>query len=152
MVNYKQARPEQVESFISPATFNGMLRAVTPDKSVWLYAAIPWSTALTDGATDTRRINAATQLMSFFDGLASQVSAAGLKYRSLLRGQYRQFHLLTGAVPQRFQSANQRGSMLARWQNGAYTDVRVQRQFAVIGVRLHAGAKNPMSEMRNLPW
>lgn len=152
MVNYKQARPEQVESFISPATFNGMLRAVTPDKSVWLYAAIPWSTALTDGATDTRRINAATQLMSFFDGLASQVSAAGLKYRSLLRGQYRQFHLLTGAVPQRFQSANQRGSMLARWQNGAYTDVRVQRQFAVIGVRLHAGAKDPISEMRNLPW
>lgn len=134
--------PEQVESFISPATYNGMIRSSGRDRRVWLYAVIPWSPALTDGATDQRRVNVAQQLMRFFDGLASQVSAAGMKYRSLLKGSYREFHLLTGAVPTHFRSQNPLHSDLARWQNRAYADIHPQRQFALIGVPLNTDGKD----------
>lgn len=142
--------PEQVESFISPATFNGMIRSCARDRRVWLYAAIPWSPALTDGATDQRRVDVAGQLMQFFDGLASQVSVAGIKYRNLLKGSYREFHLLTGSVPTRFHSANPRGTDLARWQDRAYTAINPRRQFALIGVPLNTDGKEERPRKRTL--
>ena len=157
MTNYAEAQPEQVESFISPASRYGLLRAASPDRTVWLYAKIPWAPALTDGATDERRLNSARQMMAFFDGLAGLVTVAGLKYRYLLRGQYRNFHILAGAVPAPYRSANPRGSDLERWQNQAYSNVHVQRQFAVVGVPLMTGiddgtTKKPRPLERALTW
>ena len=90
------------ESFISPASEYGLLRSATPDRTVWLYARIPWSTALLDGANDRKRNDAAQQLMAFFDGLANQVTVAGMRYRYMLQSEYREFHLLTGSMPVRY--------------------------------------------------
>ena len=81
------------ESFISPASEYGLLRAATPDRTVWLWANIPWSAALIDGANDSKRREVADQIMAFFDGLAAQVTVAGMRYRSLLKSEYREFHL-----------------------------------------------------------
>lgn len=131
---------QQTESFISPDTRYGLLRAVTPDRSVWLYAKVPPSAALTDGANDAKRINSSSQLMAFFDGLAGQVTVSGMKYRYMLKGQYRAFHILTGAVPVRYHTPPEmRKTDLGQWQNQAYRDIRTQRQFAVVGVPLRVG-------------
>ncbi|PWG62664.1 LAGLIDADG family homing endonuclease [Bifidobacterium callitrichidarum] len=132
---------QQTESFISPDTRYGLLRAVTPDRTVWLYAKIPPSAALTDGANNNKRSQVCAQLMAFFDGLAGQVTVSGMKYRYMLKSQYRAFHLLSGAIPVPYQTApKMRGTDLGNWQNQAYQSQRVQRQFAVIGVPLHTGS------------
>ena len=87
------------ESFISPGSEYGLLRAATPDRTVWLYAKIPWTSALLDGAGDSKRKEAEQSFMAFFDGLAGEVSVAGMRYRDLLKSEYREFHLLTGSMP-----------------------------------------------------
>ena len=131
---------QQTESFISPDTRYGLLRAVTPDRTVWLYAKVPPSAALTDGANNAKRANVCSQLMAFFDGLAGQVTVSGMKYRYMLKSQYRAFHLLAGAIPVDYHTPNaMRNTDLGKWQNQAYGSQKVQRQFAVIGVPLHTG-------------
>lgn len=131
---------KQPESFISPFSRFGLLRSSTPDRRVWLYGRIPWSAALLDGADDTRRQGTAYQLNAFFDGLARLVSASGLKYRYMLSSSYREFHILASAMPIPFQvPASQRDEPLGRWQAENYGKLRIQKQFAVIGVPLLTG-------------
>ncbi|MBT1162768.1 hypothetical protein [Bifidobacterium sp. SO1] len=128
---------EHPESFISPASEYGLLRAATPDRTVWLYARIPWSAALLDGANDKKREEAANQFASFFDGLAGQVSVAGMRYRYLLQSEYREFHLLTGSMPVNYMPpAGEGDAELRQYQARYYRTLKVRKQFAVIGVPL----------------
>ena len=125
------------ESFISPYSEYGLLRSMDPSRTVWLWARIPPSAPLLDGASDTDRSKEAQQFGAFFDGLASQVSIAGMKYRSLLKSQYRAFHLFTCAFPHVYQTVpSMRGTRLGQWQNSMYHNQHVQQQFAFIGVPL----------------
>lgn len=136
----KAVYTKQPESFISPYSRYGLLRSSTPDRRVWLYARTPWSTALLDGADDNRRQNAAYQFGAFFDGLARLVNASALKYRYMLSSSYREFHILASAMPVPFQVApSQRSTPLGRWQTANYSNLKVQKQFAVIGVPLNTG-------------
>lgn len=133
-------------SFIAPYSQNGLLRSAQSDGSVWLYARIPWSYPLTDGASDKQRQAESDSLEAFFDGLASQVQAGALKYRSLASSQYREFHLFTCAMPQAYRiPRRERGTDIGAWQAQAYGRMTVQRQLAVIGVRL---LPNGMSRAR----
>lgn len=146
------------ESFISPASEYGLLRSATPDRTVWLYARIPWSTALLDGANDRKRNDAAQQLMAFFDGLANQVTVAGMRYRYMLQSEYREFHLLTGSMPVRYSPpASMRDTDLGRYQAQYYRSQKVCKQFAVIGVPLklvgdHSNNRKPGMLQRALTW
>ena len=137
------------ESFISPASECGLLRAATPDRTVWLYARIPWSTALLDGASDQKRIDANDQLMAFFDGLAGQVTVAGMRYRYMLKADYREFHLLSGSMPIPYQIPSQlRQTDLGAYQSAYYKEFKTRKQFAVIGVplKLTGGGERPRGE------
>lgn len=137
------------ESFISPASEYGLLRAATPDRTVWLYARIPWSAALLDGANDRKREDTANQFMTFFDGLASQVTVAGMRYRYMLRSEYREFHLLAGSMPIPYRTPPEtRNTALGEYQNVYYRQEKTRKQFAVIGVPLHTGGtqKHPRGE------
>lgn len=139
------------QSFISPESRYGLLRAATPDRTVWLYGRIPWSGPLTDGANNERRAATNRHLTSFFDGLAGLVTVAGMKYRSMLRGQYREFHLLTAAMPVPFDiPPAQWRTDLGRYLLRNFTDVRFrnQKQFAVIGVPLQIGRLRKMNGRR----
>ena len=146
------------DSFISPASEYGLLRSATPDRTVWLYARIPWSTALLDGANDRKRNDAAQQLMAFFDGLANQVTVAGMRYRYMLQSEYREFHLLTGSMPVRYSPpASMRDTDLGRYQAQYYRSQKVCKQFAVIGVPLklvgdHSNNRKPGMLQRALTW
>lgn len=124
------------ESFISPGSQYGLLRAATPDRTVWLYAKIPWATALLDGADDRRRTEAEQSLMAFFDGLAGEVSVAGMRYRDLLKGEYREFHLLTGSMPVPYRPPSNQPEGLSAYQSYYYRDLMTCKSFAVMGVPL----------------
>lgn len=129
----------QPESFIAPGSEHGLLRSSSGTGDVWLYARIPWSAALMEGASDGQRVTVAEQLMSFFDGLAGMVTVAGMKYRYLFEGQYREFHILTTAMPVPFSPpSTMRGSRLGRWLTENYR-IRTQKQNAFVGVRLTPG-------------
>ena len=131
---------QQVTSFISPDSKYGLLRSAAPDHSVWLYARIPWTSPLLDGANNGKRMEVTQQTVNFFDGLAGMVTPAGMKYRYLNQGQYREFHILTGAMPVRYKPpASMRGSDLGRWLNEAYGGYTVQKQCAFVGVKLNPG-------------
>lgn len=139
--DYQMYHPE---SFISPASEYGLLRAATRDRTVWLYARIPWSAALLDGANDRKREETASQLLRFFNGLAAQVPLSGMRYRAMLRGEYREFHILTGSMPVRYEppradGRNSRYQSLSRYQTYYYRNVKTRKQFAVIGVPLKFG-------------
>lgn len=137
------------ESFISPASEYGLLRAATPDRTVWLWANIPWSAALIDGANDSKRREVADQIMAFFDGLAAQVTVAGMRYRSLLKSEYREFHLLAGSMPVPYAAPSlMRDEPLGEYQNYYYRGMKTRKQFAVIGVPLNlAGSgRHPRGE------
>lgn len=134
---------EHPQSFISPGSEYGLLRAATPDRTVWLYGEIPWTDALLDGADNDARIAASNQLQYFFDGLASLVPVAGMKYRDMLKAFYREFHLFTSGIPTGYRVPRQLlhtdlGAYLADY----YGDVHQRRQFAVIGVPLNTGGKS----------
>lgn len=130
---------EQQESPIAWTGENGVLRSGA-DASAWLYGVIPWAGPLTDGVKARDLVADSDLLGSFFDGLAGLVSYGALRYRSLLRGQYREFHLFTGSFPVAWKPARaMRGSDLGSWMAGAYPSALTQRQFAVIGVRLFSG-------------
>ena len=130
----EQYRPE---SFLSPASEYGLVRAATPDRTCWLYAKVPWTAALLDGADDKERTSAAQQLLAFFDGLASQVPVAALRYRDLLKPEYREFHLLTGSMMTPYKPpAGRQYDELKYYQARYYGYMNTRRQFAVIGVPL----------------
>lgn len=125
------------ESFISPASKYGLLRAATPDRTVWLYARIPWSSALLDGANDQKRNEASQQFIAFFDGLAAQVTVSGMRYRYMLQSEYREFHLLTGSMPIPYRPPQGRDNPeLRMYQSQYYRMMKMCKQFAVIGVPL----------------
>lgn len=116
---------------------------------MWLYARIPWSAALLDGANDSKREETANQFMTFFDGLASQVTVTGMRYRYMLRSEYREFHLLAGSMPIPYRTpAATRNTALGEYQNAYYRNEKIRKQFAVIGVPLHTGGnqKHPRGE------
>lgn len=133
------------ESFISPHREYGLLRAATPDRTVWLYARIPWSSALLDGAGDSKRKEAEQNFMAFFDGLADEVSVSGMRYRSMLQGDYREFHLLTGSMPVDYRPPLTQQPDLKEYQARYYHGTKVCKQFAVIGVPLKLGATETRS-------
>lgn len=135
----KTSQLQYSETCIASASKYGMLRS-TADKSVWLYAEIPWSTPLTDGSNDRKRMEAAQQFSNFFDGLAGMVTVSAMKYRSINAGQYREFHILGGAMPVAYRTtALNRGTELGEWQNDMYAGYRTQKQCAYVGVRLQPG-------------
>lgn len=128
------------ESFISPHTEYGLLRSTDPMRTVWLWAEIPMELPLLDGASDMQRVNAAHQFGVFFEGLASQVTVSGMRYRSLLKSQYRRFHLLACSFPRQYEPPRvMQGSALGRWQEEAYRRMTVQDSCAFIGVPLYTG-------------
>lgn len=128
------------ESFISPHTEYGLLRSTDPMRTVWLWAEIPMELPLLDGASDTQRENAAHQFGVFFDGLANQVTVSGMRYRSLLKNQYRRFHLLACSFPRQYHPPRaMRGTVLGEWQDEAYSGQNVQDSCAFIGVPLYTG-------------
>lgn len=129
------------ESFISPGSEYGLLRAATPDRTVWLYAKIPWTSALLDGAGDSKRKEAEQSFMAFFDGLAGEVSVAGMRYRDLLKSEYREFHLLTGSMPIPYRPPVMQQDDLKSYQAYYYRNLNVCKQFAVIGVPLKLGGE-----------
>lgn len=129
------------ESFISPGSRYGLLRSATPDRTVWLYAKIPWTSALLDGAGDSKRREAEQSFMSFFDGLAGEVSVAGMRYRDMLKGEYREFHLLTGSMPVPYSPPVMQQDDLSSYQAYYYRNLKVRKQFAVIGVPLRLGGE-----------
>ena len=132
---------ENPETFISPYTEHGLLRSTDPARTVWLWALVPHGAPLLDGADDAQRRAACDQWQAFFDGLAGEVSIAGVRYRNLLKGQYRRFHLLACSFPRRYRTAvGQRGSRLGQWQNRMYDGMYVQDQVAFVGVPLHVGS------------
>jgi len=130
------------ESFIAPdISDNGLLRAATRDATVWLYARIPWSTALLDGANDQKRTEVASSMLQFFNGLANMVPQSAIQYRTLLKDEYREFHILTGSMVENYHppltdGRNGRYAELARYQTYYYRQWKARRQFAVIGVPL----------------
>lgn len=127
------------ESYIASASKYGMLRS-TADRSVWLWAAIPWTVPLTDGANDYKRGESARQFQNFFDGLAGMVSVGAVKHRDINEGSYREWHILSGAMPVAYRTSPlMRGTDLGRWQNDMYADYTTQKQCAYVGVRLNAG-------------
>lgn len=130
----------QPESFISPFSEYGLLRSAGADRTVWLYANLPDGGPLLDGDTDRKRLQASNQLMAFFEGLAGQVSVTGVRYRWLLKSQYREFHILTACPPVRYHApADKRDTPLGEWQNDAYRNTHVQQRLCVVGVPLHPG-------------
>lgn len=137
------------ESFISPVTStDGLLRSAKPDRTVWLYGRIPWSSALLDGADDRTRIDQSNALLSFFYGLAGMVPQAALKYRALLSSEYREFHLLVGSMPIPYSPPKSDGRYgryadLAGYQSYYYRHDKIRKQFAVIGVPLRPGGRKP---------
>lgn len=130
---------ERQESPIAWIGENGVLRSCA-DGSAWLYGVIPWAGALTDGVKARDLISNSDMLDMFFDGLAGQVSYGALRYRSLLKSQYREFHLFAGSFPVAWKPARiMRGTDLGIWLADAYPQALTQRQFAIIGVRLYSG-------------
>lgn len=142
------------ETFIDPYSEYGMLRSSSADKTVWLWATIPWSAPLLDGGSDRDRRNANDEFAQLFDNLAKEVSISGMRYRNLLKDQYRSFHILAGSTPLRFQAApKMRNTDLGRWQNLMYSKVRTRRQFAYIGIPLRAGGSDDSDGARRPgPW
>lgn len=129
-----QNRPE---SYIAPSSRYGMLRSATPEGAVWLYAQIPQTEGLLDGADNRHRIDTKQQLQTFFEGLASLVPKAATKRRYLLRRYYREFHLLTSSTSMRYRPPrSERNTAIGEEQAHAYGDYFTRRQFAVIGVKL----------------
>lgn len=127
------------ESYIASASKYGLLRS-TADRTVWLWATIPWTVPLTDGANDSKRSESAQQFENFFDGLAGMVSVGAVKQRDLNQSQYREWHILSGAMPVAYRTSQlMQWTDLGRWQNDAYADYKTQKQCAYIGVRLNAG-------------
>ena len=90
--------PTESLSTIDSYTDYGLIRGQGQD-NVWLYARIPWTESLLDGATNMQRIQAASTLRRFFDGLARLITPSMNEYRHLAQNQYRQFHLLTTNMP-----------------------------------------------------
>lgn len=145
---------KNTETFIDPLSEYGMLRSASADKTVWLWASIPWSAPLLDGASDRDRRNANDELASLFDNLAKEVSISGMRYRNLLKDQYRTFHILAGSTPVNFHAKPEmRNTDLGRWQNLMYSGMKTRRQFAYVGIPLKAGGRDENSgERRPGPW
>lgn len=138
----QEARITQPESYISPSSEYGLLRSAAADRSVWLYARIPPTAPLLDGANDQKRQQNTNQIMAFFDGLAQLVGTGAMKYRDMLRGSYREFQILGTAMPVPFRCPPaMRNTDLGRWQNEAYRESRynVQKQNCFAGVKLLPG-------------
>ena len=140
---------KNTETFIDPLSEYGLLRSSSADKTVWLWAKIPWSAPLLDGASDKDRRNANDELASLFDSLSKEVSISGMRYRNLLKDQYRSFHILAGSTPVNFHAKpSMRNTDLGRWQNLMYSGVKTRRQFAYIGVPLRVGGYDETSDKR----
>lgn len=128
---------KSTKSFIGSISRNGLMRASTPDKRIWLYARVPAGGALLEGAQDKSRAEAASTLDLFFDGLANLVPQAATRNRDLMQSKYREFHLLTASMPIHYQiPAALRGTELGVWLSKNYKNENIQRQFTVIGVPL----------------
>ena len=120
---------------------NGILRS-SADASAWLYGVIPWAGPLTDGVKSRDLVGTSDLLNAFFDGLAGQVSYGAVRWRSVLKSQYREFHLFTGSFPVAWRpERGMRGTDLGGWLARAYPRALTQRQFAVVGVRLFSAGK-----------
>lgn len=146
----------QVETFISAGSDYGMLRSCGKDHGVWLYAEIPWGEALLNGASPRLRSENANQMMVFFDGLAGEVNATLIKYRNMIKGDYREFHLLSTAMPIRYSPPPSMRSQpdLSRWLARNYADGKynVQKQHAWIGVKLKPGGNLTGNNRRADMW
>lgn len=126
------------DSFIDPAHQNGLIRATSPDKSVWLYGKLPGDMPLLDGASDKQRRIAASQLMGLFDQLAALVPVGAVRRRSLYQSLYRRIHVLATAMPRPYQAPpSMRASELGRFLNQNYKQYMVQNQSVYVGVKLN---------------
>lgn len=131
--------PTESLSTIDSYTNYGLIRGQGQD-NVWLYARIPWTESLLDGATNTQRIQAASTLRRFFDGLARLITPSMNEYRHLAQNQYRQFHLLTTNMPEPYTiPESMRGTRLGAWMQTSYLGEHTRKRMSIIGVKLHAG-------------
>ncbi len=130
---------ERQESPIAWVGDSGIIRS-NADASAWLYGVIPWAGALTDGVKSRDLVNNSDVLNMFFDGLAGTVNIGTMRFRNMLKAQYREFHLFTGSFPVKWRpTRSMRSSDLGRWQAESYPGMLTQRQFAIVGVRLFSG-------------
>ena len=140
----------QTESFISPITYQGMIRAVDAKGGVWLYAKIPNGKSLNTTATNSDRVNAHNALLSFFNALGDMVDEGALKYRNLLSSYFREFHIIASAMPSIYvPPVTLRGSTLYDYLAEKITPLATTRRKNVyIGVRLlpTGRAVNPLKK------
>jgi hypothetical protein len=131
-------KPDNAIAYVSP---EGLVRG-SEDSSAWLYGRIPVSGNLTRGMGPKERYEANSLLSNFFQGLSDQVTVPALRWRNMLKSQYREFHLLAGSIPVRWHPVRaQQDTRLGAWQADQYPTELTQRQFALIGVRLYSGRK-----------
>ena len=123
------------ESFISPTSGIRAAPFCYADRTVWLYARIPWSTALLDGANDRKRNDAAQQLMAFFDGLLpirSRLPVCATVTASKRISRIPSTHRIH--APSDTVRRPARGTPTSdRYQAQYYRSQKVCKQFAVIG-------------------
>lgn len=133
----------QTESFISPLSEYGMLRSSDRNGGVWLYGLVKDAEALSTSATNGDRLNANSNLLSFFNALGGMVNAGVSKYRNLLQDWYREYHILATAMPAVYQPPlSMRGTRLYSFLSDTFTGViSTRRKIVVVGVRLRPGGK-----------
>lgn len=125
-------------NFIDPIHQYGLLRATTPDRSVYLVGKLVGGMPLLDGASDMQRSQAASTMMNFFDGLASLVPLGAMKYRNMYKSDYRRFKILGTGMPHPYQAPPQmRGTELGRFLNQNFRNYMYQKQSIYFAVPLH---------------
>lgn len=127
---------------------DGFCRTVTGD--AWLYGVMPSQPPVRDAASWADRVAAAQPWLTVMDRLASLAPRIPLASRRMLKGLYRQVHILAISTPQSFDPSPTLPEDIRMKLSREYADTIVHDRFTLFGVRLTAGTGSGRREKKTI--